>query len=1158
MDEHDSPHADQKTTAADRDASPATITNLDALDRLSPGTLVGRRYRIIRLAGVGGMGVVYRARDEELDDEVALKVLREDLGKDPRVLERFRSELLLARQVSHKNVVRIHDIGEHEGLRFLTMRFIEGLSVREILEREGPIPSERALAILRQVAEGLEEAHGAGIVHRDLKPGNILVDAAGNAYITDFGVARSLGADGLTRAGAVVGTPDYLSPEQIAGDPVDGRSDLYALGITFYEMLTGELPFRAGSQAEMLAQRLAGRPRDVGETGVRVSPKIRMVLRRLLERSPQRRYQSARELIEDLERGAGGPFRVSPRLGLPLLAAAIALVVAGGFALQSARKRAAPPRAPAPASAPALHSVAVLPLEDATGQPELAWTSTGLAEMVSVQLAEARRLRVMDSLRVLRGLRDLRLEQGGYDDRVLRQLAELWNVDSVVTGTVRRAGSAVRVDLRLHRVNPGGEVATQHLSDSAGQPEGIFALVPRLAEQLRGALGSTRDGSVEPQDPGTTSMIAERAYQEGRGFLRLGNEIAAAPALERAVAADANFAAALERLAETYQSLGHHQKAIAACERAARLLGTAQTRLAFRTRARLALLRGKPGEAEEQYREMVRKYPADTEPLLDLAAAQSAQGHHADAIATLRRVVAMDPRDPRGWLMLGRSATITGDGARALEDDLLRALTLQTQLRNEKGRADALAAVAAAHQKLADFPRALENYTSASEIQRRLGDDRGLATTLRSRSQIHQAMGRLGDAESDLKQAMLVFEKIGDSRGLSDAWNAFGVLEETRGDYAAALGGYQRALKVRRTLGDERLLAQSYDNVGYIFYLQGEYDNALVYWQQALDLRRRIGEKGGIVLSVQNMGFLQTAQGRWDEAVRSFLEALEMSREINLKDATAISLGNLGVLYGLRGRSGAALESLEEGMAAARQLDFKTAMTEFALKKVAILLELNGTDTAAPLLAEAEKWVGETGNREQAADLQVLEGKLRLVRGDGSGAREAFARAVPLARQSGSRASLLHARIASGSMAAPPQRAVRELEAALAEAETLGHALLTIEAGEALASAELSAGRPREAERALARATAVAEKAGWEAGSWRLDALAGRIRSSLGDAQGAVAAYRRAAARIAQLRTALPKELSAFFLATPAVRDALGRAGGQVPPLTTALPEARS
>ena len=231
--------------------------------RLPPGTLVGERYRIKAIVGVGGMGVVYRAHDEELDLDIALKVLRPDLGTDPDWIDRFRRELVLARQVTHRNVVRIHDIGESDGLRYLTMRYVEGRSLQAVMDQDAPLPVERAVHIVRQIAEALQDAHDARIVHRDLKPANILLEADETAYVADFGVARSLDRDHLTRAGAVVGTPAYLSPEQVCGEPVDGRSDIYALGILFYEMLSGQLPFHGESSAEILAQRITGHVRDI-------------------------------------------------------------------------------------------------------------------------------------------------------------------------------------------------------------------------------------------------------------------------------------------------------------------------------------------------------------------------------------------------------------------------------------------------------------------------------------------------------------------------------------------------------------------------------------------------------------------------------------------------------------------------------------------------------------------------------------------------------------------------------------------------------------------------------------------------------------------------------------------------------------------------------
>jgi tetratricopeptide (TPR) repeat protein/predicted Ser/Thr protein kinase len=1122
----------------------ATETYVEMMERLAPETRVAGRYRIVSIAGVGGMGVVYRARDEELGVDAAVKVLRRDLGSDPRIIERFRGELVSARQVSHKNVVRLHDIGEHEGTRFLTMDYVEGRSLREILENDGPLPLDRAVSIVRQVAEGLAAAHEKGIVHRDLKPGNILIDAAGTAFITDFGVARSLEKSGITRAGAIVGTPDYLSPEQVSGDPVDGRTDLYALGIVFYEMLSGKLPFSGESQAEMLAQRIAGRPRDLREAGVSAPAWVRHVLRRCLERSPARRYKSARELIEELDRAARPR---GTRWKATVIAAAVLLVLAASF-WSFLRQRTAPkpiPRRGAETGAPVVprHSIAVLPLGDQTGQPTLAWAGTGIAEMLSASLSESPNLRVLDSLRVTRGVKDLRIAAGPVDEAIARQLAELWSVDTLITGTVRLAASRVRVDVSVFQIGPSGVAAARSLGSEGNGEADIFRVVASLGGELRKQLGLDASAAARAPVLQTDSVEAAKAYQEGKDQLARGDDLAAVPAFERAVTSDPRFAAALERLAETYQNLGRQEKAVGAAERAAAAAGQGESRQVYRARARLALLRGDPAEAEKVYRRLLRKYPNDTEQKLDLAAAQGAQGHNADAVATLKEVVAVDPNDPRAWFLLGKNTILMGDSSRAIKDYLVRALALQTQLGNEKGKADVLASIARAYQRLNDYPKALENYNAAWKIHNALGDEKGLAATSQRRALIHQTMGRLRDAESDLRAARLLYEKIGDRAGVADVWNSSGVLEESRGAYGSALEAYQSALKLRRGLGDERVLAQSYDNVGYIYYLQGEYDNALVYWQQALESRRRIGEKNGVVLSVLNMGFLQTAQGKWDEAVRTVVDALEKSRATGQKDAVSISLGNLGILHALRGRFSAALSSFDESLAIARETQFPAISIEFTLKKAGVLLELGRGGEANALLAEAERLVRETGNREQKGDLEVLRGNWSLARGDPAGARRAFDRALPLVAESGSRVSLLRARLGSAAaLARTSGEGVTALSAVLREAESLGHAALTLEAAEALARAELARRKFSDADRVLRKSIEIGERAGWNAGLYRLYALEGTALEGLRNG-AAAEEFVRSAREIAKLRENVPPDMRASFESLPVVKDVLARTG---------------
>ena len=1136
----DAPPANSSAPAPPHKRVAATETYVELMERLAPGTRVAGRYVIQSIAGVGGMGVVYRARDEELGVDVALKVLRPDLGSNPGALERFRSELVSARQVTHRNAVRLHDIGEHAGMRFLTMDYVEGRSLREILERDGPLPADRAGAIVRQIAEALEAAHSRGIVHRDLKPGNVLIDAAGTAFLTDFGVARSLERTGGTRAGAIVGTPDYLAPEQVSGDPVDGRTDLYALGIVFFEMLSGQLPFSGESQSEILAQRLAGRPRDLKESGVAAPPWIRNIIRRCLERSPARRYPDARALIEDLDR-AGSRRGIGWKAGA--LAAALLLAAAAGLWTLAARRTpgVSRPGGGAPAPVAAQSAVAVLPLSDQTGQTALAWTGPGIAEMLTANLSESPNLRVLDSLRVTRGAKDLRLAAGPVEEATARQLAELWSVDTLVTGTVRRAGPRVRVDLSVLKIGSSGVVTASALAAEGKGEEDIFRVVGSLGAELRRRLGVSAPSATEIRAPETRSLEAAKAYEEGKIRLARGDDLNAAPAFERAVAADPRFTAALEKLAETYQGLGYQQKAVRAAESAVAALDREETRQAYRARARLALLRGNPADAEKSYRKLVSKYPNDTEPRLDLAAAQAAQGHNAEAVETLKSLVALDANDARAWFLLGKNTILIGDSSRAIKDYLVRALALQTQLGNEKGKADVLNAIGVAYQQVGDVGKALENYTLASDARRKLGDERGLASTLRNRALVENSSGRTREAEADLRAAREIFEKIGDANGLSDVLNDFGVLYEGRGEYAGALSSYQAALKIRRGLGDERLLAQSHDNVGYIYYLQGQYDNALVYWQQALEVRRKIGEKNGVVLSMQNLGFLAVAQGRWDEATKIFAEALEKSRETDLKEAMIISLGNLGVLQHYRGRYGAALASLGEALALAGQLNSRPNQTEFTIKQAAVLLDLGALAGVGEKLDAAEAWVRETGNSEQGADLEVLRAEWNVARGDHEKARAALRRAVSLAQKSGSRATLLQARIAAASQGAPDTAA---LASALADADSLGHTLLTIRAAEALARAELSRRRFKEAGRLVRRAVELAEHADWSAGLYRLYALEGRALGAAGEGQASAESFAKSAREIAKLRDNVPPDMHASFDALPEVRYALARAGG--------------
>jgi len=294
--------------AKNDDGAEACFTCGRALTALTQGAVIANRYEVQKPIGRGGMGMVYRAHDRMLDETVAIKILRPDFAADPRMAERFKSEIKLARKVRHRNVCAIHDYGEDQGLLFISMELVEGVDLKQMLRRGGGLPTEKAYNVAIQVAEGLQAVHDAGIVHRDLKAPNIMLDEQGAARLMDFGVAKRVGEATLTATGQVVGTPDYMSPEQAQGKRVDFRSDVYALGVLVYEIFTGHVPFHGQTPISTILKHIHDPPPLDGPPAAGIPLEARPVLRRALAKDPPDRFQSAGEFAEAL-RDARSPSR---------------------------------------------------------------------------------------------------------------------------------------------------------------------------------------------------------------------------------------------------------------------------------------------------------------------------------------------------------------------------------------------------------------------------------------------------------------------------------------------------------------------------------------------------------------------------------------------------------------------------------------------------------------------------------------------------------------------------------------------------------------------------------------------------------------------------------------------------------------------------------
>ncbi|HEX6670244.1 MAG TPA: protein kinase, partial [Gemmatimonadales bacterium] len=502
------------------------------------------RYRLERELGRGGMATVYLAQDLQHDRRVALKVLRLEmaagLGSD-----RFLREIRIAAQLTHPHILPLHDSGEAEGRLYYTMPFVDGESLRQRLQRERQLPLEDALAIAREVAEALDYAHRRGIVHRDIKPENILLED-GHAVVADFGLARALdeaGAERLTGSGLTLGTPDYMSPEQAAGDrALDGRTDIYSLGCVLYEMLSGEPPFAGASVQAKLARRLTDPVPSLGPLR-EVPLLVDRAVGRALARVPADRFPTAGGLARALRAEAPSadtlpslpPVGRRRRLVGALLAAFT--LAAGTYLLRDGQGGTSGP------AGERVTRLAILPFDN-LGSPDDAYIAEGLAEELEAHLAGAPALHLVAPQAS---------RQDRRDTSSLRELAHELAVPYVVRGTVRwgsATGDAdrVRISPRLIRVEDG---ATLWSSEYDRRRADVFAVQREIAAQVAGALGHRLPAANRPAP--TADLRAYEHYLQGRSYLNRGRRAAdlqaAVRMFERAVELDPGFAAA-------YASLG--------------------------------------------------------------------------------------------------------------------------------------------------------------------------------------------------------------------------------------------------------------------------------------------------------------------------------------------------------------------------------------------------------------------------------------------------------------------------------------------------------------------------------------------------------------------------------------------------------------------------
>ncbi|HEY2798185.1 MAG TPA: tetratricopeptide repeat protein [Thermoanaerobaculia bacterium] len=1065
---------------------------------LSKGEVLAGRFRIVRFIARGGMGEVYEAEDQVLRERVAVKTIRSrpDVAGDPRSMERFLREVNLARSVTHPNVARTYDIVREGPVTFLTMELLSGETLAHRLARGGRIRPEDALPLVEQMAAALGAAHDAGVVHRDFKSANVMLSpdprrpGGVRAVVTDFGLARrdrpGREDSSLTETEAVMGTPDYMAPEQIEGRAVSPATDIYALGIVLYEMVTGEPPFQGDSPISVALKKLKEAPPSPRTRVPDLPLEWERTLLRSLERDPRDRFASVGEVVralhgEAIAAGTGIRARRRRRRLAAVAAGLLLAAVAGRAAFRAGARRAASPGMTAPASSsaatatrPARRSVAVLGFKNLAGRPEEAWVSTALAEMLTTELAAGEKLRAISSEDVARMKSDLALTESdtlGRDSlaRVRKNIgADIVLLGSYLASPPAAPGSppTLRLDLRLQDTSAGETIA---VVSEKGPASDVDALATRAGERLREKLKlpvvSQADAAAVratlPSNP-----EAARLYAEGLARLRVFDVAAARELLEKAVALDPKHALARSALAAAWSGLGYDAKALEASEAAFMLSGdlSRETRLAVEGRYRASS--NEWDRTVEIYRSLFTFYPDNLEYGLQLAAAQTRAGRANDALATvaaLRRAFPKD--DPRIGVAEAETAKALSDFARM-----------------EKAAIQASALAEASGARLIDATARMQRGIA----RRNLGDPKG--------------------GESLSQQARDLFETAGDRRGMASAINGIGNARYDQGDLDGARRAYEQVLAVAREIGNKRVAAGALDNIANVVGDQGDLAGARKLAEESLALFGEIGDKAGQAEALNNIGAGLVIAGNLRAARESFERAIPLYQEIGDEGGRAIALNNIAELQWSEGDPAGAAKSFDESISTFRALGQKSRTVYPATGLATVRAETGDLPAARTLLSQALPVCREAHDRHQEAFVLSGLGSIDLAEDKVADARDRFAQALAIRSEIGEKGAAAQSRYDLARVALAKGDAKAARDGARQAADELRAQKLPDDEAVALsfaARAALEAGSAADAAESLERARRLSASLQHETARREFLLASSIARAALGDAPGA-------------------------------------------------------
>jgi serine/threonine protein kinase/Tfp pilus assembly protein PilF len=995
--------------------------------RLTPNMVLGHRYEIKQLLGEGGMGAVYKAMDREVERLVALKIIRPELAEREEILARFKQELILARRITHKNVIRIFDLGEAEGLKFITMEFIEGKDLSSLIKEKQRLSFEECADVMSQVCTALDAAHSEGVVHRDLKPQNIMIDKQGRVIVMDFGIARNVEQAGMTNTGAVIGTPDYMSPEQVMGEHVDARSDLFTMGIIFYQLLVGQLPYKADTIQGAMFKRTKERSASPQSVDPSVPQMLSDITVKCLQLEPKDRYQTALEIKQDIDAWRAGviktidlpvpppppePVKI-PLWKKPLLIVPVAAVVltVGGVLMGGKYFSGSKPRPPKPDTPVA--SLAILPFHNASGDPKLDWLGSSMAEMLSTDVGESSSVRMISEDRVGQVLKDLRITpQSELDQSTVTRVANHSNVDTIVWGHYAQFGEQVRIDASVLNVKTN-QIKT--LKAEAANEKDILPTVDRLAAEIRKNLSVSESLQKELQaqsfKPSTASIAALREYDKGLQLSRKGDYGRAVTQFKGAIQEDGNFALAYSKLSQSYAQLGQDDDAEQAAQKAVSLSAQLPMQEKYLIQASQDSISKDYSKAIQAYENLVKVSPDNADYLFDLGMAYEKTSAYDKAREMFKKVVELDPKRIEGLLALGRVEVESGNAQAGIEY-LTKAQGMAIEFGDDAEHAQVAQALGVAYAAIPRYEEALKSLQESLDIKTRLGLKKGIAESLDMMANIQDVTGKSDLALKNYNSALGIMRELGDKQGTADVMLDLGAFKLEHGKYDEALALFKSSLPLQVDLHNDTSQGLVLANIGSTYLAKGDFDNARIYFEQALAVREKLKMPADIADTLHNLAETSIKTGRFDQAQEQYLKALELRRSSGDQKGAAMESSGLGSLFAIQGRYGAAVSAQQDALKGFQESNQKGFWVTGILLDYGHALALSGrSEEANKYLTDALKSAREQQSDQQVAMALSYQGDNALYKGDMKGAASLYAEALTAAKKSGDAQLVLQTKV---------------------------------------------------------------------------------------------------------------------------------------------------